>query len=74
MCGHQKKEYFPNSIAFLPCLVSCIEQFPLAVQIILQKKQMLQVLREFLKCKEILVNSQTLDVGEKAKACGNHKD
>ena len=43
---------------FIPCLVSCTEQFPLAVQIIFQKKQMLQVLREFLKCRGVVVNSK----------------
>ena len=43
VCVVMKKEYFPNSNMFLPCLVSCTEQFPFAVQIILQKKRMLQV-------------------------------
>ena len=45
-----KRKYSPNSIVFFPCLVSWTEQFPLAVQIIFQKKQ-LQELREFLKCR-----------------------
>ena len=44
------------------------EQFPLAVQIIFQKKQMLQALRKFLKCRRVVVNLKTLDTGGKAKA------
>ena len=47
LCSQQKE----NNISRVPCLVSCTERFPLAVQIVFQKKQMLRALREFLKCR-----------------------
>ena len=37
----KKNICFLNLIVFVPFLASCNEQFPLAVQIIFQKKQML---------------------------------
>ena len=37
----ERKLSFPNLIVFFPCLVSCTERFPLDVQIIFHKKQML---------------------------------
>ena len=60
----EKKIIFPE----FDCVFSCTKQFPLAVQIIFKKKQMLRALREFLKCRGVVVNSKTLDTGEKAQA------
>ena len=58
-----EKKYSPNSIVFVPRLVCWTERFPLAVQIIFQKKQMLRALCEFLKFRGVVLNSKTLDTG-----------
>ena len=54
----KKKIIFPEFDCLCSHLVSCTEQFPLAVQITFQKKQMLQALCEFLKCRRVVVNSE----------------
>ena len=45
----RRKLYFPNSIVIVSCLVSYSERFPLAVQNIFQKQEILRALREFLQ-------------------------
>ena len=60
MRSAKKKIIFPGSCLFHVWLVA-LSKFPLAVQLIFQKKQMLRALREFVKCRGVLFNLKTLD-------------
>ena len=51
---------------FAPCLVSCTERFPLAVQIIFSEETVaasVTLILEVLRNRGVVVNSKTLDTG-----------